>query len=165
MRKVEFSLMTHEDLDQVEKIERATFAVPWSRASLEREVSENVCARYLVARDGAEIFGYAGMWFVLDEAHITNVAIRADVRGEGIGEALMRALIRFAVDNGMTWMTLECRRSNRAAQNLYHKLGFIDVGYRKRYYEDNREDALVMALERLGETTGESESADPPLQN
>jgi ribosomal-protein-alanine N-acetyltransferase len=156
--------MTIDDVDQVEEIERATFAIPWSRASLEREVTENACARYLVAREGAEILGYAGMWFVLDEAHVTNVAVRADARGEGIGEALMRALIRFATENGMTWMTLECRRSNIVAQNLYHKLGFVDVGYRKRYYEDNREDALVMALEELGgdgETLGGA-APEPP---
>ncbi len=143
--------MTLADIDQVEEIERATFAIPWSRASLEREVMENVCARYLVVRDGPEILGYAGMWFVIDEAHVTNVAIRQDARGQGIGEALMRELIRLAAQSGMTWMTLECRRSNLVAQNLYHKLGFVDVGYRKRYYEDNREDALVMALEALGE--------------
>ncbi len=151
MREPVFSMMTIEDVDQVEQIERATFAVPWSRASLAREVTENVCARYLVARESGEILGYAGMWFVLDEAHVTNVAVRADARGQGIGEALMRALIRLAAENGMTWMTLECRRSNKVAQNLYHKLGFTDVGYRKRYYEDNREDALVMALEHLPE--------------
>ncbi len=153
--------MTLADVDQVEQIERATFAVPWSRASLEREVTENACARYLVVREGSEILGYAGMWFVLDEAHVTNVAVRADARGRGIGEALMRALIRLAAENGMTWMTLECRRSNQIAQNLYHKLGFIDVGYRKRYYEDNREDALVMALEELG---GDGGTPETPAQ-
>jgi ribosomal-protein-alanine N-acetyltransferase len=151
MNDIVYTLMVLADVEQVEEIERATFSIPWSRASLEREVTENVCARYIVARIGAEVLGYAGMWFVLDEAHITNVAVRADRRGLGIGEGLMRALIRLAAENGMTWMTLECRRSNRVAQNLYHKVGFIDVGYRKRYYEDNGEDALVMALEGLGE--------------
>ena len=152
----EITLMRVEDVEAVHAIEEACFAIPWSRESFLREVTENQCARYLVMREDGECVAYAGMWFVLDEAHVTNVAVRLDARGEGIGEALMRALIRLAADNGMTWMTLECRRSNKIAQNLYHKLGFTDVGYRKRYYEDNREDALVMALEDLEGTLGGS---------
>ena len=76
--------------------------------------------------------------------------MRPDRRGMGYGEMVTRGLIQLAADSGMNWMTLEVRRSNKAAQNLYHKLGFIDVGYRKRYYE-NTEDALIMALEHLPE--------------
>jgi len=77
----------------------------------------------------------------------------------GIGEQVTRAMIQLAADSGMVWMTLEVRRSNKAAQALYHKLGFIDVGYRKRYYE-NSEDALVMALEHMPEAHPEN---DPML--
>ena len=87
---------------------------------------------------------------MLDEGHITNIAVREDRRGMGYGERVTRAMIQLAADSGMNWMTLEVRRSNEAAKRLYHKLGFIDVGYRKRYYE-NTEDALIMALERLPE--------------
>ena len=150
MADYEISLMTAADVDGMHAIEEATFATPWSRKSIEAELT-NGCARYLVARAEGEVVGYAGMWLVIDEAHITNVAVRADMRGQGLGRRLMGRLIQLAADSGMIWMTLEVRRSNKVAQNLYRSFGFIDVGYRKRYYEDNQEDALLMALEHLPE--------------
>ena len=143
------SLMTQADIDGMHAIEEATFASPWSRKSIEDEL-HNPCARYLVARENGEVIGYAGMWLVIDEGHVTNVAVREDKRGMGIGKELMRQLIQLAADSGMIWMTLEVRRSNKVAQNLYHSFGFVDVGYRKRYYENN-EDALLMGLEHLPE--------------
>ena len=150
MCEFETGIMTAPDVDAVCAIEEATFARPWSRASIENELT-NSCARYVVLRRSGETVGYAGMWLVIDEAHVTNVAIRKDLRGQGLGEKLMRALIQLAADSGMIWMTLEVRRSNAAAQGLYRKLGFVDVGWRKRYYEDNGEDALLMGLEHLPE--------------
>ena len=150
MCEFETGIMTAADVDAVCAIEEATFARPWSRASIENELT-NSCARDVVLRRGGETVGYAGMWLVIDEAHVTNVAIRKDLRGQGLGEKLMRALIQLAADRGMIWMTLEVRRSNAAAQGLYRKLGFVDVGWRKRYYEDNGEDALLMGLEHLPE--------------
>lgn len=150
MCEFETGIMTAADVDAVCAIEEATFARPWSRASIENELT-NSCARYVVLRRSGETVGYAGMWLVIDEAHVTNVAIRKDLQGQGLGEKLMRALIQLAADSGMIWMTLEVRRSNAAAQGLYRKLGFVDVGWRKRYYEDNGEDALLMGLEHLPE--------------
>ena len=150
MADYEISLMTAADVDGMHQVEQATFAVPWSRASIEAELT-NPCARYLVARENGEVIGYAGMWLVIDEGHVTNVAVRADKRGQGLGKELMKRLIQLAADSGMIWMTLEVRRSNKVAQNLYHTFGFVDVGYRKRYYEDNQEDALLMGLEHLPE--------------
>jgi len=150
MADYDISLMTAADIDGMYAVELATFSVPWSRESIEAELT-NPCARYLVARKGGEVIGYAGMWLVIDEAHVTNVAVRADMRGQGLGKELMEKLIQLAADSGMIWMTLEVRRSNKIAQALYHKFGFIDVGYRKRYYEDNQEDALLMGLEHLPE--------------
>ena len=150
MCEFETGIMTAADVDAVCAIEEATFARPWSRASIENELTKS-CARYVVLRRGGETVGYAGMWLVIDEAHVTNVAIRKDLRGQGLGEKLMRALIQLAADSGMIWMTLEVRRSNAAAQGLYRKLGFVDVGWRKRYYEDTGEDALLMGLEHLPE--------------
>lgn len=144
-------LMRAEDIDAVHAIECDTFAIPWSRASFEHDIKENPCARYLVLRRGEEILGYAGMWLVLDEAHITNVAIRRDERGKGLGRMLMTALIRLAADSGMQWMGLEVRAGNEAAQNLYRSLGFFRIGKRPRYYEDNGEDAILMALTDLPE--------------
>ena len=156
----EISKMTRADLEQVMAIERASFSVPWEREAFLKEIEENACARYIAMRDGEQVLAYAGMWFLLDEAHVTNVAVRQESRGQGLGEEIMRSLMQLAADCGMRWMSLECRRSNIVAQNLYHKIGFIDVGYRKRYYEDNQEDALVMA--RLSLPEGNPD-ADPDL--
>lgn len=159
MSRTELGLMTLDDVDAVHAIEEACFKTPWSKASFVREVTENACARYMVLREDGVAVAYAGVWFVLDEGHITNIAVRPDRRRIGYGERVTRAMIQLAADSGMNWMTLEVRRSNVAAQNLYHKLGFIDVGYRKRYYE-NTEDALIMALEHLPEGNPEN---DPML--
>ena len=150
MSEITLSLMTEADVDAIHAIEVACFKTPWSRESILREVKENECARYLVLREDGDPIAYAGVWFILDEGHITNIAVRPDRRRMGYGEQVTRAMIQLAADSGMNWMTLEVRRSNKAAQELYHKLGFIDVGYRKRYYE-NTEDALVMALEHMPE--------------
>jgi len=143
------SLMAAEDVDAVHEIEAASFSVPWSRKSFEMEVSENACARYLVLREGGVPVAFAGVWFVMDEGHITNIAVRPDRRRLGYGLMVTEALIQLAADSGMAFLTLECRRSNIAAQALYRKLGFFEVGFRKRYYPDNQEDALVMLLEKL----------------
>lgn len=155
MADFEISLMQESDVDGMHAIEEATFASPWSRQSIEAEL-HNPCARYLVARENGEVTGYAGMWLVIDEGHVTNVAVREDRRGMGLGKELMKRLIQLAADSGMIWMTLEVRRSNKVAQNMYHGFGFVDVGYRKRYYENN-EDALLMGLEHLPEAHPEND--------
>ena len=156
MPEITIGLMNENDVEAVAAIEAATFRTPWSKDAFYREVTDNACARYVVLREDGEAIAYAGVWFVLDEGHITNIAVREDRRGMGYGEQVTRAMIQLAADSGMNWMTLEVRRSNEAAKNLYHKLGFIDVGYRKRYYE-NSEDALIMALERLPEGNPEND--------
>ncbi len=150
MPEVELRLMTREDVDQVHSIETACFAIPWSRESLLHE-TENACARYMILTEDGAVRAYAGVWFVLDEGHITNIAVSPDRRRMGYGEKVTRALMQLSADSGMRFLTLEVRRSNLPAQSLYHKLGFVDVGYRKRYYEDNREDALIMVCEHLPE--------------
>ena len=150
MPEISISLMGIEDVDAVYEIEKASFSTPWSRDSFAKE-TENACARYLVLREDDKPVAYAGVWFVLDEGHITNIAVHPSRRGLGYGERVTRALIQLAADSGMSFLTLECRRSNAVAQSLYHKLGFVDVGYRKRYYADTNEDALIMFLEHLPE--------------
>ena len=136
------------DVDGIHEIETLCFTVPWSKESILHDVRENVVARWLVLDDGAgRVLAYAGMWFVLDEAHVLNVAVHPDVQRQGYGRRVYTALNDLARENGMLLMTLEVRRSNAAAQGLYHACGFLDVGDRKRYYEDNREDALIMYLE------------------
>lgn len=152
------SRMTAADIDQVMEIELEAFSMPWEKDAYIKEITENNCARYICMRsENGSVIAYAGMWFILDEAHVTTVAVRHDMRGKGFGEDIMQALMQKAADCGMRWMSLECRRSNIKAQNLYHKLGFIDVGYRKRYYYDNNEDALVMARLSLPEGNEEND--------
>lgn len=159
MSEITIGLMTAADVDAVHEIETACFKTPWSKESFLHEIEGNQCARYVVVREDGRAIAYAGVWFILDEGHITNIAVHPEKRGMGYGEMVTRAMIQLAADSGMSVMTLEVRRSNEIAQKLYHKLGFIDVGYRKRYYE-NTEDALIMFLEHLPEAHPEN---DPML--
>lgn len=156
MSEITVGLMTSADIDAVHEIEVACFKTPWSKESFRHDIEENQCARYVVVREDGRAIAYAGVWFILDEGHITNIAVHPDRRGMGYGEMVTRAMIQLAADSGMNVMTLEVRRSNAAAQSLYHKLGFIDVGYRKRYYE-NSEDALIMFLEHMPEAHPEND--------
>ena len=161
MPEITASLMTLEDVDAVHAIEAASFPTPWSHDAFVKEVTENKCARYIVLKEDGVCVAYAGMWLIMDEGHITNIAVRPDKRGKGYGEAVTRALIQLGADSGLSFLTLECRRSNDVAQSLYHKLGFKDVGFRKRYYENN-EDALIMYLQPLPEGHPEN---DPFLKS
>ncbi len=143
--------MTVADVDAVTAIEQETFARPWSRDSFLREMEKNVAARYLVAVRDGRVIGYAGAWVILDESHITNVAITAPERGRGCGRALVQALLQYISNLGAAYATLEVRVSNIRAQNLYQSLGFLRVGRRKHYYEDNGEDAWLMVCDRMPE--------------
>lgn len=140
-----FSLvpMREEHLDQVYRIEKVSFPTPWSRASFLGEL-KNDFARYLVAAKDERVLGYAGMWLILDEAHVTNLAVHPDYRGRGVGRALMAGLMWLAVCLGAVRMTLEVRVSNEAAIGLYKRLGFRQEGRRRGYYSDTGEDALIM---------------------
>jgi ribosomal-protein-alanine N-acetyltransferase len=95
------------------------------------------------------IVGYAGIWVMTDEAHVTTIASHPDVRGRGVGEFLLVALIHRGIEVGARWMTLEVRASNAVAQSLYRKYTFKEMGVRRRYYSDNGEDALVMWTDAL----------------
>lgn len=142
--------MMLKDLDHVLEIEQKSFPTPWSRRSFVSELTENVYAHYVVAEQNGTIVGYSGMWVILDEAHITNIAVRPESRGQGIGEFLLRDMIERSKSRGARRMTLEVRVSNTVAQNLYKKLGFQARGRRKGYYSDTGEDAIVMWLDDLG---------------
>ena len=149
MADVTIRRMTMEDVDGVHAIEAATFARPWKREDFVREMTKNVCARYLVAEEAGRIIGFAGAWIVLDEAHVTNIAVKAEWRGRGVGRRLTEALMQYAANLGVVYATLEVRRSNVLAQTLYKSLGFEYVGVRKRYYEDNGEDAVLYCCQRM----------------
>ena len=141
--------MTLADVDGVHAIEEAAFPRPWTREDFVKEMTRNACARYLVAEQAGEIVGFAGAWIVLDEAHITNIAVAAAHRSQGIGKALTRGLLQYAANLGVVYATLEVRRSNAAAQGLYKGLGFVYVGLRRHYYEDNGEDAFIFCCEHM----------------
>jgi ribosomal-protein-alanine N-acetyltransferase len=110
-------------------------------------------ARYLVVRAGARVIAYAGLWLMVDEAHVTTFAVLPAYRRRGIGGLLLTELMALAADLGAAVCTLEVRLSNAAARKLYEEFGFRPVGVRPRYYSDNGEDALIMTTERL--TTAE----------
>ena len=145
---ISYRRMTLDDIDGVLKIEEEAFSLPWTREGFMHEMTNNLHAYYVIAEnEQKEIVGFCGMWLVMDECHITNVAVTQSVRGQGIGEGLMREAIRVSKEHGAVLMTLEVRVSNTVAQNLYRKLGFQNGGIRKGYYSDNLEDALVMWVE------------------
>ena len=148
--------MTLADVDGVAAVEAATFPTPWSRDAFISEM-KNVAARYLVAEKDGRIIGYAGAWIILDESHITNIAVLKDERGQGIGRALTHGLMQYLSNLGAAYATLEVRKSNEVAQNLYVSLGFIKLGVRKRYYEDNGEDALIMVCDHMPDADPEFE--------
>ncbi len=131
-------------LDQVLAIEKTSFPVPWSRQSFVFELLQNEFAYYIVVLQDDKVLGYAGVWLVLDEAHVTNVAVHPDYRGGKIGRLLMTELMRRVSLKGAVRITLEVRTSNAVARNLYSSLGFKELGVRKKYYSDNNEDAIIM---------------------
>ncbi len=145
--KPTFSVMLPEHLDQVLGIEARSFTVPWSRRAFMFEVTENEFAFYIVAIKDEKVVGYAGLWIVLDEAHITNVAVHPEYRGAGFGRLLMMELISRAAILGATKLSLEVRVSNSVARDLYKSLGFVEKGFRRKYYSDNNEDAIIMWLD------------------
>jgi [ribosomal protein S18]-alanine N-acetyltransferase len=139
-----FRYMREEDIDQVLEVEHASFTTPWSREAFYNELHNNKFAVYIVLEKDNTIIGYCGTWVVIDESHVTNVAIMPGYRGKKLGESLMTKLMSVAREMGARTMTLEVRVTNHVAQSLYRKLGFQNGGIRKNYYTDNQEDALVM---------------------
>jgi ribosomal-protein-alanine N-acetyltransferase len=138
-----------DDIPAVQQIEREIFLTPWPRNAYRREILQNRMASYIVIRDGDELVGYAGLWKMHDEAHVTTVGVRKKDQGRGFGLALMLALIERAFTLQARWVTLEVRASNYGAMALYEKLGFKVIGRRRGYYTDDGEDAVVMWSDSL----------------
>ncbi|MGI6204573.1 MAG: ribosomal protein S18-alanine N-acetyltransferase [Anaerovoracaceae bacterium] len=132
------------DAEQIAEIDRACFAAPWSLDAFRTELERNRVAFYLVGEIGGRIAGYAGLWWLEDEGHITNVAVHPDFRGSGVATCLLDCLIDFCEKEGITAFTLEVRPSNEKAIRLYEKFAFVTIGRRRKYYDDNGEDALIM---------------------
>jgi len=139
--------MLISDLEVILEIERVSFSTPWSLASFKAELKDNEYARYLCLESDDQVIGYMGLWFILDEGHITNIAIAPNYRGQQWGEFLMRSVMEKMLGQGMERMTLEVRVSNSPALSLYKRLGFATAGVRKGYYADTGEDAIIMWAE------------------
>lgn len=139
-----FRSMTMEDIPFICEIEQEAFTTPWTRGAFENELTNNQFAHYMIMDIDGEVAGYGGMWLIMEEAHVTNIAVKHTYRGRKLGERLLRELMKTSAFLGAIRITLEVRASNYVAQNLYEKLGFRSVGVRRGYYTDNREDAVVM---------------------
>lgn len=140
---IEVVKMTKEHLDDVMKIEWECFPIPWSRKSMEDELERKI-AYYFVALVDGKVAGYGGMWHVVTEGHITNIAVSEKFRRLGVGNAIVGKMIELAEEKDMLGVTLEVRVRNEAAISLYKKHGFKIEGLRKEYYDDNKEDAYIM---------------------
>lgn len=138
-------LMKEEDIDDVINISSLSLKESWSKESFLKELT-NPLAKYFLIKKNTEILGFAGVWIILDEGHITNIAIHPIHRSKGIGTILLKELIKQCKSYNCNSLTLEVRESNYVALNLYTKLGFKSVGKRNNYYSDNNEDAVIMWL-------------------
>ncbi|MDD6646640.1 MAG: ribosomal protein S18-alanine N-acetyltransferase [Firmicutes bacterium] len=132
------------DVDDIYEIERLCFPDPWSKDAMIYELESNPRAFYIVAELEGKVVGYAGLWWIGDEGHITNVAVKPGFRNRRIAQGIMEVMIDFTTQQGIMHHTLEVRRSNEPAIKLYEKFDFRIEGVRKGYYQNNKEDALIM---------------------
>ena len=147
--EIKFEEIGIKHMADVIRIERESFSSPWSIQAFTYEVLYNELSHYVVALSEDDVVGYGGMWIIMDEAHITNIAVDSFYRGQKLGYLLMKQLINKAIELGAVKMTLEVRPTNTPARNLYRKLGFVERGIRKNYYSDINEDAIIMWKDEL----------------
>lgn len=152
--------MKPEHLSQVMAIEKTSFSSPWSMSTYYREITANPYATYIVAMVGDSVVGYAGRWLVLDESHVTNIAVSAMWRRQGIGRKLLDHMLRSSLDQGANRMTLEVRPSNQGARRLYEEFDFYVAGRRRAYYTDDGEDALIMWQDDIAAYIDRKEQTD-----
>jgi len=136
--------MTASDVAAVTRIERASFSTIWPADAFYNELTTNKLAHYFVGRFNDNIVAYGGIWVILEDSHITTLAVDPEHRGRRFGEVLLLRLIDEAIERGSAWLTLEVRESNTVAQRLYRKYGFTTVTMRTGYYSDDNESALIM---------------------
>lgn len=158
-REMTFRQLTSADIEDIYEIERASFPFPWTKGAFVHELTENPYATYIGLELDGRLVGYGGFWLILDEAHITNIAVLPEYRGQKLGEALLKELIDRIIKKGAMRVILEVRISNTIAQNLYRKFGFEQCAIRKNYYSDNNEDAIIMWV-NLHERTIHSRNRD-----
>jgi len=149
MSDVVLAPLTVKDLAEVAVIENVSFTAPWPTSAYTTELTTNRLARYIGARVLGELVGFGGIWLMVDEAHVTTMAVLPEHRRAGVATALLLELLQEARRGGARVATLDVRVSNVDAQRLYRAFGFIEVGRRVRYYDDNGEDALIMTTAEL----------------
>lgn len=142
--KFEIETMTAADLPAVLRIEALSFSTAWPMNAFANEIRDNKLAHYFTGRLDGSIVAYGGIWVILEDSHVTTIAVHPDFRGRKLGEVMLLKLLDEAIAQGASWITLEVRESNDAAQKLYRKYGFTTVSTRRGYYSDNGENALVM---------------------
>ena len=146
---VKIEPMKKENLDDVIAIEEKAYGQHhWSKDSFMSELA-NELAKYFCVFDGDKLIAYCGYWQILEEAHITNIAVTPEYRQKHVGEALLTTIIEECYKNMAKYITLEVRIGNKPAIGLYEKYGFKSLGTRKGYYQDNNEDALIMWTENI----------------
>ncbi|MDO4318149.1 MAG: ribosomal protein S18-alanine N-acetyltransferase [Lachnospiraceae bacterium] len=151
MKPLRIVPMTPEHVPQVAALEQATFSEPWSEQSL-LQAALDERYRYLVCLEDERLVGYAGLLLASDEGQVTNVAVRPQRRGQGVGTRLMEALKEEAKKRGAKRLFLEVRVGNAAARHVYEKSGFVAAGIRRGFYRKPPEDAVVMLYETDGQT-------------
>lgn len=138
--------MNEDDIDGVLTVEKESFSTPWTEKLFFDEVKNPRTVYFVCEDETGEIIGYGGMWHVVDEGQITNIAVRKNQRGRGVGSKLLESLIAWAKEKGIVQIGLEVRESNKNALGLYKKYGFYEVGNRKDYYKNPTENAILMDL-------------------
>ena len=142
--------MTKEDINDVVEIETEVYGEHhWSKSSFYDEMNNNLAKYYCAKLPSGEMVAYAGTWNIIDEGHITTIAVKNEYQRKHIGEALIVKILDNCYENEIKYLTLEVRVSNLPAINLYKKYGFQSLGTRKGYYQDNNEDALIMWTENI----------------
>lgn len=140
--------MQSENIEAVLKLEKLCFGEGWTSTPFDKELLRPDCS-YFVALDSGNVVGYSGSWTILEELHVTIMAVHPKYRKNKIGQMLLTNLIREGLKSGAKWVTLEVKASNIPAQKLYEKFGFTVKGRRKQYYQQDREDALIMWTEEI----------------
>lgn len=142
--------MAKEDIDGIIDIETKSYGEHhWSKDSFYAELSNNLAKYFCAFDENNNLLGYAGSWIILDEAHITNIAVAPEYRCKKVGESLLVSIFEACYKNMVKYLTLEVRISNIPAINLYEKYSFKSLGTRKGYYQNNNEDALIMWTENI----------------
>jgi ribosomal-protein-alanine N-acetyltransferase len=141
--------MQEADIEDVAELEKRCYTLQWNPNAYATELGNTNAYYAVVRRSDGKLVGYGGIWVIIDELHVTTIAVDPVVRGRKLGERLLHFMLDEGIRRGATRATLEVRQSNIVAQRLYRKYGFVDVAQRKAYYSDNRENAIIMWAEGL----------------